>query len=134
MARESPTHSHKQERVRQEGDKAKVLSSTCPHLVSYFLQLGPTYPPSFQTAQNSAICWMTSSKHKSLCWDNRYSNHNSFTEGTRDCLYRMAFLGQTSETKHVLFKRSQDNTRVQLRSRKHSEKPQCGVQREPEID
>lgn len=60
---------HRQERVRQEEAKFKVLSTTCPYLVTYFLQLGPTYPLSFQTFQNSATCWMTSSKHRRLCGD-----------------------------------------------------------------
>lgn len=51
MSEQSLTHGHRQERVRQERDKAKVLSATSPHLVTHFLQLGPPYPPNFQTSQ-----------------------------------------------------------------------------------
>lgn len=135
MAEQSPTHDHRQDRVRQGQGTVSNLSPPGDPLPS----AGFSLPSQFPDLPNSDTCWMTSSQHS---WDSCYSNHNisvlhrweQFCQESQGVLYQMTFLRQTSESKPVLFKKRQDNTRIQHQSSKYSDSPQFRVQKEPEID
>lgn len=69
MAEQSPTHNHRQDRVRQDQGTVSNLSPPGDSLSS----AGSSLPSQFPDLLNSDTCWMTSSQHS---WDSCYSNHN----------------------------------------------------------